>query len=128
MIDFPSKTEQTPGPEPRPGRNDPCSCESGEKYKKCCLAKDQFLDSKVDLSTMLKLLYCFVHGLEGRSIIITKRTVDEYCKGNWQERMNIATAIIQEAQCYVVAVKPDEEESKIIKADSSIILPPGYRK
>jgi len=25
---------------PRVGRNDPCSCGSGRKYKKCCLAKD----------------------------------------------------------------------------------------
>ena len=26
-----------PGPEPRPvGRNDPCPCGSGEKYKRCC--------------------------------------------------------------------------------------------
>src|SRR5271157_6033733 len=23
------------------GRNDPCPCGSGKKYKKCCLAKDQ---------------------------------------------------------------------------------------
>lgn len=25
----------------RPGRNDPCHCGSGKKYKKCCLAKDE---------------------------------------------------------------------------------------
>jgi tetratricopeptide (TPR) repeat protein len=25
----------------RPGRNDPCPCGSGKKYKKCCLARDQ---------------------------------------------------------------------------------------
>jgi hypothetical protein len=24
-----------------PGRNDPCHCGSGKKYKRCCLAKDQ---------------------------------------------------------------------------------------
>jgi hypothetical protein len=24
-----------------PGRNDPCHCGSGKKYKKCCLAKDE---------------------------------------------------------------------------------------
>ncbi|WIG97910.1 SEC-C metal-binding domain-containing protein [Myxococcus sp. SDU36] len=24
----------------KPGRNDPCSCGSGEKYKRCCMAKD----------------------------------------------------------------------------------------
>ena len=23
------------------GRNDPCPCGSGKKYKKCCLARDQ---------------------------------------------------------------------------------------
>ena len=25
----------------KPGRNDPCSCGSGNKYKKCCLPKDE---------------------------------------------------------------------------------------
>jgi hypothetical protein len=25
----------------RPGRNDPCHCGSGRKYKHCCLAKDE---------------------------------------------------------------------------------------
>ncbi len=31
-------------PEPtaeRPGRNDPCHCGSGKKYKRCCLGKDE---------------------------------------------------------------------------------------
>ena len=26
---------------PKTGRNDPCPCGSGKKYKHCCLAKDQ---------------------------------------------------------------------------------------
>ena len=26
---------------PTIGRNDPCPCKSGKKYKKCCLAADQ---------------------------------------------------------------------------------------
>jgi SEC-C motif len=26
---------------PTPGRNDPCSCGSDQKYKKCCLAVDE---------------------------------------------------------------------------------------
>lgn len=123
MIDFPDKKEE---PE-EPGRNDPCPCKSGKKYKKCCEKKKKFLESKVDLSTMLKLLYCFVHGLEGRSIIITKRTVDEYCKGEWQKRMNIRTEIMpgkgQDVECYIVKVEPEEEESKIIKPSGRIILP-----
>lgn len=28
-------------PAPKPGRNDPCHCGSGNKYKKCCLSKDE---------------------------------------------------------------------------------------
>lgn len=27
----------------RPGRNEPCPCGSGRKYKQCCLAKDETL-------------------------------------------------------------------------------------
>jgi hypothetical protein len=28
-------------PLPHPGRNEPCHCGSGKKYKHCCLAKDE---------------------------------------------------------------------------------------
>jgi hypothetical protein len=28
-------------PAPKPGRNNLCHCGSGNKYKKCCLAKDE---------------------------------------------------------------------------------------
>jgi hypothetical protein len=28
----------------KPGRNDPCHCGSGNKYKKCCLAKDEAVE------------------------------------------------------------------------------------
>jgi tetratricopeptide (TPR) repeat protein len=29
----------------KPGRNDPCPCGSGQKYKRCCLQKDQIAES-----------------------------------------------------------------------------------
>lgn len=29
----------------KPGRNDPCPCGSGQKYKRCCLPKDQAAES-----------------------------------------------------------------------------------
>ncbi len=33
-------------PQPaRPGRNEPCLCGSGRKYKQCCLPKDEALDA-----------------------------------------------------------------------------------
>lgn len=34
----------------RPGRNDPCHCGSGRKYKHCCLAKDE----EADLAALAK--------------------------------------------------------------------------
>jgi hypothetical protein len=30
----------------RPGRNEPCDCGSGRKYKQCCLAKDEAAAAK----------------------------------------------------------------------------------
>ena len=30
---------RTEAKQPKPGRNDPCPCGSGKKYKKCCLGK-----------------------------------------------------------------------------------------
>ena len=33
-----SRGERVPRPK-KVGRNDPCPCGSGKKYKKCCLAK-----------------------------------------------------------------------------------------
>lgn len=34
------------------GRNDPCSCGSGKKYKKCCMAKNQPKSSSQLLSNV----------------------------------------------------------------------------
>ena len=37
----------------KPGRNDPCICGSGKKFKKCCESKmigKKFLASKIDIS------------------------------------------------------------------------------
>jgi len=34
--------------EPKIGRNDPCPCGSGKKYKKCCLAKPGSAQAIID--------------------------------------------------------------------------------
>lgn len=36
LLNPPGRTEGKPS---KPGRNDPCPCGSGLKYKKCCLKK-----------------------------------------------------------------------------------------
>jgi SEC-C motif-containing protein len=39
MHNFAQKPETYRRPEPKIGRNDPCPCGSGKKYKHCCLGK-----------------------------------------------------------------------------------------
>lgn len=36
-----SRKPVQPPNKPKIGRNEPCACGSGKKYKKCCLGKDQ---------------------------------------------------------------------------------------
>jgi SWIM/SEC-C metal-binding protein len=36
LIDGPRPRKSASGSEPRIGRNEPCPCGSGKKYKKCC--------------------------------------------------------------------------------------------
>ena len=43
-LPAPARVEATPTirrQTPRLGRNEPCHCGSGKKYKKCCLRKDE---------------------------------------------------------------------------------------
>jgi preprotein translocase subunit SecA len=40
-IERPARRAPIQRTEPRVGRNDPCPCGSGKKYKKCCLPKEQ---------------------------------------------------------------------------------------
>jgi hypothetical protein len=41
------KSQPTMRPKIKIGRNDPCHCGSGQKYKRCCLEKDQQAESAV---------------------------------------------------------------------------------
>lgn len=116
-----SNKESFDSAQDRPGRNEPCPCGSGKKYKKCCLQKKEFLETKVDLTTMLRLLYCFVKGLKGQSILITKRTLDTM-PSDWQEKLNIQATMVNDLETYRVSIK-QEEKSKILIRSKKIILP-----
>ncbi len=105
-----------------PGRNEPCPCGSGKKYKKCCLKKKEFVEAKqVDLTTMLKLLYCFVKGLKGQSIMITQRTLD-IMPNDWQEELSIQTMMVNDLETYRISIK-QEEKSAILTPNKRIVLP-----
>jgi len=45
----------------KPGRNDPCPCGSGQKYKRCCLAKDQEAQSAALAAQAAKTLVAPAH-------------------------------------------------------------------
>jgi hypothetical protein len=42
-------------PQANVGRNDPCPCGSGKKYKKCCLSKDEAAKPRVSEPSLLPL-------------------------------------------------------------------------
>jgi len=46
------------------GRNDPCSCGSGKKYKKCCLNKTSIVDTTSDSNKKEKLSQQTIEGIQ----------------------------------------------------------------
>jgi len=46
------------------GRNDPCSCGSGKKYKKCCLNKTSIVDTTSDSNKKEKLSKQTIEGIQ----------------------------------------------------------------
>lgn len=40
------------------GRNDPCPCGSGKKYKKCCLGKDEQLGVNKQIQVITNINPC----------------------------------------------------------------------
>lgn len=105
------------------GRNDPCPCGSGKKYKQCCLKKKTAEDA-IKVETMLRLLYCFVEGVEGSSIVITKRTLDRMPK-DWAERLEIKIGEYKNKPSYNVSVKQDPK--KVITTPNKTIVGPNGR-
>ncbi len=48
------------------GRNDPCACGSGKKYKKCCLLTDNVASPPVSAATLQRLQLAVTHHQAGR--------------------------------------------------------------
>lgn len=117
MIQF-----SDPRQEKEPERNAPCPCGSKKKYKKCCLKKKEFGETKPDGTTILKLLYCLINGLKGASVIVTKRTVDERVPEDWIEKMKIQPLMLKGEKVYVLSIK-QEKEPLIATPHKRIILP-----
>ena len=60
----------------KPGRNDPCYCGSGKKYKLCCLSKPSTeLDEKETEKTGTSVITSIIDQLENTLVEHTKRRV-----------------------------------------------------
>ena len=54
----------------QPGRNDPCPCGSGEKYKHCCMNSESWLSSSVQSNVFLVLTLAI--GLTFAGVIVSQ--------------------------------------------------------
>jgi predicted O-linked N-acetylglucosamine transferase (SPINDLY family) len=57
----------------KPGRNDPCSCGSGKKYKNCCLGKTEFHPSRSSMPTSNEISQLDVLFSSGRYMELESR-------------------------------------------------------
>ena len=113
MIQFPEKKKE-------PGRNEPCSCGSGKKFKKCCGDKQRAI-AILKTAVKVKLLYSLLKSFKGQAVTITARTLDALPE-DWMRQIEVEAVIYEGEPAYCVSLK-QEEKPKIIAPDSKIILP-----
>ena len=89
----------------KPGRNDPCPCGSGKKYKKCCLLKKQKLGFLVE---GLNNLYALIKSINTQ--LINKSNKNDYAIADFTDAMDLAItsnalslikAVIQDNYCSI---------------------------
>lgn len=67
------------------GRNDPCPCGSGKKYKNCCLGKKQ---EQADLKSRLNSLYASIKKVNNDCI--DKSNNEAYAESDFFDAMNLS--------------------------------------
>lgn len=83
-----------------PGRNDPCPCGSGKKYKKCCMNKKRDAESFI---LGLNNLYALVKTINTQ--LITKSNQSNYSVADFNDAMDLA--ITSNALSLIKAVMQD---------------------
>lgn len=83
-----------------PGRNDPCPCGSGKKYKKCCMNKKQEAESFI---LGLNNFYALVKAINTQ--LITKSNKCDYSAADFADAMDLA--ITSNALSLIKAVMQD---------------------
>ncbi|HJS73853.1 MAG TPA: SEC-C metal-binding domain-containing protein, partial [Vicinamibacteria bacterium] len=84
----------------RPGRNDPCPCGSGKKYKKCCLDRDRGAETPVfpeleDVRPAEKALLWIHQNFPGE---MEAAVVEQYCDGLTEEGLDELRSLPEEVR------------------------------
>ena len=112
VIQFPEQKKD-------PGRNDPCPCGSGKKFKKCCGDEKRAIEI-LKTAVKFKSLYCLLLSVQGQAITITARTFDVLPE-DWMSRIEVEARLVGKEPAYCISLKQDEKKSKILLPDSKII-------
>lgn len=93
----------------RVGRNDPCPCGSGKKYKKCCLAGEEAQDPRVQQSLVSQ------DPLERHEAILTDMQGDLHQLSQWSREAQKAIDTSQYEEAARLARKIKEGFPKLIE-------------
>lgn len=96
-----------------PSRNEPCSCGSGKKYKKCCMPEEENVPEfgPKQMSILLQILLITVKG-----ITIPQKTFDE-----WPENGDIKMTYDEITESWKFWVKPPKKG--VLRPGKRLILP-----
>ena len=101
----------------RVGRNQPCPCGSGKKYKKCCLA----METGVPASGQRSPRFRFEHGsygVPGGRYIPSALCHEQIAPGEWREHF----CLVNPMQCF------DDEDAASACAEADLNAAAGRKK
>ena len=76
----PQKASENSVTIPAIGRNDPCPCGSGRKFKKCCLGTQEFVPSEHGAAAASADLRQVMDGMQFRSLREVQAFIGHHCR------------------------------------------------
>ena len=105
------------------GRNDPCSCGSGRKFKKCC---GQEVVRDVTIRDMIKCLYLLLEGASEGNLAIPKGPIPFARKMLDEVPDKLVNEILVASNPdYLVLTVKKKEKSPIILQNKNLVTGPG---
>lgn len=102
------------------GRNDPCPCGSGEKYKRCCMADGTPHLEPKDMKTVLAAALLQISKLTGTACFIIPESVFE---GGALDAVQFNAQYDEFTKAWRFRVEPPKEQIKKVIGARRIVLP-----